>query len=55
MGEGVQGHYESEEEMGLLDQFRVQHRYRNQLRALAQQCLSKEPLHQRCGDEQVAM
>jgi hypothetical protein len=55
MGEGVQGHCENEEETGLLGQFRVQRRYRNQLRVLAQRCRNTELLHQRCDVEQVAM
>jgi hypothetical protein len=55
MGEAEQGHYENEEVTVLQDQYLVQHQYQNQLRVLAQQCLSRELLHRRCGDEQVAM
>jgi hypothetical protein len=55
MVEVGQGHYVNEGVMALQAQYLVQHRFRNQLRALAQQCLSRELLHRRCGDEQVAM
>jgi hypothetical protein len=55
MGEGGKGHYVNEVVMALQGQYREQHQFQSQLRALVQQCLSRELPHQRCDDERVAM